>query len=117
MKNSTKAERRRARDLGLSVGELRTLELLESIDERLRWAQLLGYTAQYVLKWKGVVTDEELETVLEAVSGSIEREPGERKRREILGQIRNQLAALEASIEASDDAVAEEDSSGGPPAG
>ena len=98
MKNSTKAERKRARELGLSVGELKLLELIEAMDERLRWAQILGYAAQYALKWKGLLTDQELETVIQAVSGSIDRDVGERKRRELLGELRQRIAARDGEV-------------------
>ncbi|MBL8898904.1 MAG: hypothetical protein JNM84_14790 [Planctomycetes bacterium] len=98
MKNSTKAERKRARDLGFSVGELRLLELIEAMDERLRWAQILGYAAQYALKWKGLVTDQELETVIQAVSGSIDRDAGEKKRRELLAALRQRVAERDGEV-------------------
>jgi hypothetical protein len=98
VKNSTKAERKRARELGFSVGELRLLELIEAMDERLRWAQILGYAAQYALKWKGLVTEQELETVIQAVSGSIDRDAGERKRRELLAELRKRVADRDGEV-------------------
>jgi hypothetical protein len=98
VKNSTKAERKRARELGLSVGELKLLELIEAMDERLRWAQILGYAAQYALKWKGLLTDQELETVIQAVSGSIDRDAGEQKRRELLGELRKRIATRDGEV-------------------
>jgi hypothetical protein len=98
VKNSTKAERKRAKELGLSVGELKLLELIEAMDERLRWAQILGYAAQYALKWKGLLTEAELETVIQAVSGSIDRDAGEKKRRELLGDLRRRIAAHDSDV-------------------
>ncbi|MBK9384562.1 MAG: hypothetical protein IPN34_07055 [Planctomycetes bacterium] len=98
MKNSTKAERKRARELGFSVGELRLLELIEAMDERLRWAQILGYAAQYAMKWKGLLTEQELETVIQAVSGSIDRDAGEKKRRELLAELRKRVADRDGEV-------------------
>lgn len=100
MKNSTKAERKRARELGFSVGELKLLELIEAMDERLRWAQILGFAAQYAMKWKGLLTEQELETVIQAVSGSIDRDAGERKRRELMSDLRRRIAERDSDVAA-----------------
>ncbi len=98
MKHASKTDRKRAEELGLSIGELRILDLLEDINERLRWAQMLGYATQYILGWKEVVTQEELDTVLQAVARSVDRDGSQQARAEELGKLRRMLDERGADI-------------------
>ncbi|MCB9881545.1 MAG: hypothetical protein H6834_07130 [Planctomycetes bacterium] len=108
MKQVSKAERKRAEELGISVGELRLLELLEDVHERLRWAQILGYATQYALRWKEVVTQEELDTVLQAVARSIDRDGSQQARGEEIARLRRFLLEQDEEIQAGRKVLARE---------
>ena len=109
MKKLTKTERKRAAELGVSPGELRLIELLEEVNERLRWAQMLSYATQYILTWKEVASQEEMETVLRAVARSVEREGSQQARTEEIAKLKSELLERGAEIREGVKILAKED--------
>ena len=71
---SLRKRKKQADELGMSTTELQLTELLEEILTSLRWAQVLGFSNQFLLQQKLKVTQEERDKVLSAAARMVDKD-------------------------------------------
>jgi hypothetical protein len=95
---SRRKRKRQAQARGLTEAELRLLELLEEILEAMRWAQVLGYANQFLVRENLQVSAADRDRVLAAAAAAVERDGRIQDWRGRLETVRAAMQAMDRDL-------------------
>jgi hypothetical protein len=95
---SHRQRKKEAARAGLTEPELRLLELVDEILERLRWQSVLLHAQSFLLRERLQVADQELDRVLRAASQAVDKDATWRRWQEGVARLKGEILEQRRAI-------------------